>query len=88
MNKIKVLHLFSSTTIGGAEKQTLLTATSLKELSQKFEPVVAAPKNSFLYEESKKKGVGVADFTCRGTFTPTGVIKLIKITNTKFLENT
>jgi len=79
MEKIKVLHLFSSTTIGGAEKQTLLTAISLKELSQKFEPMVAAPKNSFLYEESKKKGVGVADFTCRGTFTPSGVIKLIKI---------
>jgi len=54
MNKIKVLHLFSSYTIGGAEKQTLLTAVSFKELSQKFEPIVAAPKNSFLYEESKK----------------------------------
>lgn len=79
MNKIKVLHLFSSDTIGGAEKQTLLTAISFKELSQKFEPIVAAPKKSFLYEESKINGVEVKDFTCRGTFTPTGVVKLIKI---------
>lgn len=79
MNKIKVLHLFSSYTIGGAEKQTLLTAVSFKELSQKFEPIVAAPKNSFLYEESKKNGVKVKDFLCRGSFTPTGVIRLIKI---------
>ena len=81
MEKIKVLHLFSSYTIGGAEKQTLLTAISFKELSQKFEPIVAAPKKSFLYEESEKSGVKVKDFTCRGTFTPTGVIKLIKIIN-------
>jgi glycosyltransferase involved in cell wall biosynthesis len=79
MDKIKVLHLFSSYTIGGAEKQTLLTATSFKELSQKFEPIVAAPKNSFLYEESKKNGVEVKDFLCRGSFTPTGIIRLIKI---------
>ena len=79
MEKIKVLHLFSSDTIGGAEKQTLLTAVSFKELSQKFEPIVAAPKKSFLYEESEKAGVKVKDFSCRGTFTPTGVIKLIKI---------
>ena len=79
MDKIKVLHLFSSYTIGGAEKQTLLTAISFKELSQKFEPIVAAPKNSFLYEESKKNGVEVKDFLCRGSFTPTGVIRLIKI---------
>ena len=79
MDKIKVLHLFSSYTIGGAEKQTLLTAISFKELSQKFEPIVAAPKKSFLYEESEKKGVIVKDFTCRGTFTPNGVIRLIKI---------
>ena len=79
MDKIKVLHLFSSYTIGGAEKQTLLTAISFKELSQKFEPIVAAPKNSFLYEEAQKNGVKVEDFLCRGSFTPTGVIKLIKV---------
>ena len=79
MEKIKVLHLFSSHTIGGAEKQTLLMAISLKELSLNFEPIVAAPKDSFLYKEAEKSGVTVKDFTCRGTFTPTGVIKLIKI---------
>ena len=83
MEKIKVLHLFSSDTIGGAEKQTLLTAISFKELSSKFEPIVAAPKKSFLYEEAEKKGVKVVDFSCRGTFTPTGVYKLIKIIKTE-----
>ncbi|MBR3655106.1 MAG: glycosyltransferase family 4 protein [Elusimicrobia bacterium] len=79
MEKIKVLHLFSSYTIGGAEKQTLLTAVSLKELSRKFEPVVAAPEKSFLYEEAKKKGICTEAFICRGSFTPSGIIRLIKI---------
>jgi len=79
MKKIRVLHLFSSNTIGGAEKQTLLTAISLKELSLKFEPIIAAPKSSFLYKEAERNGVKVKAFKCRGTFTPTGVIKLIKI---------
>ena len=86
MEKVKVLHLFSSTTIGGAEKQTLLTAISFKELSSKFEPIVAAPKSSFLYEESEKSGVAVKDFTCRGTFTPTGVFNLIKIIKTEKIK--
>ncbi len=79
MEKIKVLHLFSSYTIGGAEKQTLLTAINLNDLSNKFEPVVAAPKNSFLYKQAQLKGVKVTDFVCRGTFTPTGIIRLINI---------
>lgn len=79
MDKIKVLHLFSSDTIGGAEKQTLLTTVNLKNLSDKFEPVLAAPKGTFLYNEASAKGVKVVDFQCRASFTPTGVVKLIKI---------
>ena len=75
MDKLKVLHLFSSYTIGGAEKQTLLTAINLNNLSDKFEPIVAAPKKSFLYKQAQLKGVRVVDFICRGTFTPTGVIR-------------
>ena len=79
MDKLKVLHLFSSYTIGGAEKQTLLTAINLNNLSDKFEPIVAAPKKSFLYKQAQLNGVRVVDFICRGTFTPTGVIRLINI---------
>ncbi len=79
MYKIKVLHLFSSDTIGGAEKQTLLTTINLKNLSDKFEPILAAPKGTFLYNEATAKGVKVADFRCRGSFTPTGVWRLIQI---------
>jgi len=79
MKKIKVLHMFSSDTIGGAEKQTLLMSVNLNNLSDKFEPIVAAPKISFLYEQAKAKGVKVVDFVCRGTFTPTGVVRLINI---------
>lgn len=79
MEKIKVLHLFSSFTIGGAEKQTLLTTINLKNLSDKFEPVLAAPKGSFLYDNASISGVRTEDFLCRGSFTPTGVWKLIKI---------
>ncbi|MBQ3835258.1 MAG: hypothetical protein II816_07080, partial [Elusimicrobia bacterium] len=57
MDKIKVLHLFSSDTIGGAEKQTLLTTVNLKNLSDKFEPILAAPKGTFLYEQAAARGV-------------------------------
>lgn len=79
MEKIKVLHMFSSYTIGGAEKQTLLTAVNFNRLSSKFEPIVAAPKKSFLYEQAKLNDVKVCDFICRGSFTPSGIIKLIRI---------
>ncbi len=79
MNKIKVLHMFSSDTIGGAEKQTLLTAINFKRLSLKFEPIVAAPEKSFLYEQAKLNGIRVAKFKCRGSFTPAGVVRLINI---------
>lgn len=79
MDKIKVLHLFSSDTIGGAEKQTLLTTVNLKNLSDKFEPILAAPKGTFLYEQAAARGVRTEDFQCRGSFTPTGIVKLINI---------
>jgi len=79
MDKIKVLHIFSSDTIGGAEKQTVLTTISLKQFNEKYEPILAAPKGSFLYEQAELNKVKVIDFNCRGSFTPTGVIKLFNI---------
>ncbi|MFA7074922.1 MAG: glycosyltransferase [Endomicrobiaceae bacterium] len=79
MKKIKVLHMFSSFTIGGAEKMTLLTGVSLQKLSSEIEPVVAAPEESFLYVQAKENNVKVCDFNCRGSFTPTGVLRLIGI---------
>ncbi len=79
MEKIKVLHLFSSFTIGGAEKQTLFTAVNINRLSAEIESLIAAPKNSFLYEQAEKNSVKTFDFLCRGSFTPSGVLKLIKI---------
>lgn len=79
MHKIKVLHMFSSFTIGGAEKMTLLTGVSLQKLSAEIEPVVAAPAESFLYVQAKENNVKVCDFNCRGSFTPTGVLRLIGI---------
>ncbi|WP_413854150.1 glycosyltransferase [Candidatus Ruminimicrobium bovinum] len=79
MDKIKVLHVFSSDTIGGAEKQTVLTTVSLKQFNEKYEPILAAPKKSFLYEQAESNGVKVVDFKCRGSFTPTGVLRLFNI---------
>lgn len=71
--------MFSSTTIGGAEKQTLLTSVSLKKFSGEIEPVVAAPKDSYLYRQAEENGVRTRDFSCRGSFTPSGVFRLINI---------
>ena len=79
MKQFKVLHIFSSYTIGGAEKMTVAIARDLNNLSQDFESVVGAPKNSYIYEQSLKENLKVYDFSCRGSFTPTGVLRLFNI---------
>ena len=79
MKKFKVLHIFSSYTIGGAEKMTVAIAKDLNNLSQDFQSIVAAPKDSYVYMQSLKDNLTVHHFSCRGTFTPTGIFQLFNI---------
>lgn len=79
MKKFKVLHIFSSYTIGGAEKMTVAIARDLNNLSTDFESLVGAPKDSYIYQQSLKENLKVYDFICRGSFTPTGVFRLFNI---------
>ncbi len=79
MKKFKVLHIFSSTSIGGAEKMTVSIAKNLNNLSEEFESIVAAPKDSYIYTQSLKENLKVYSFSCRGTFTPTGIFRLFNI---------
>ena len=55
MKKFKVLHIFSSVSMGGAEKMTVSIAKNLNNISEEFESVVAAPKDSYIYQQSLKE---------------------------------
>lgn len=79
MNKKKVLFIFSSFSLGGAEKMTAASAVALNKYSRDFKAVIAAPKDSSLNKYSKEKDVETFDFECRGTFTPSGIFSLIRI---------
>ena len=79
MGKFKVLHIFSSTSTGGAEKMTVSIAKNLNKFSNDFESVVAAPKKSYIYEQALAENLRIYDFSCRGSFTPTGLFKLFNI---------
>ena len=79
MKKFKVLHIFSSVSMGGAEKMTVSIAKNLNNISEEFESVVAAPKDSYIYQQSLKENLKVYNFSCRGTFTPTGIFQLFNI---------
>ncbi|MDD5021394.1 MAG: glycosyltransferase family 4 protein [Endomicrobiaceae bacterium] len=79
MNKKKVLFIFSSFSFGGAEKMTADTASAINKFSNEFEAFVATPKESPLSKYSNEKQIKTLNFNCRGTFTPTGILKLFKI---------
>ncbi len=70
MNRKKVLFIFSSFSLGGAEKITAAAAVALNKYSPDFKAVMAAHKDSSLNKYSKEKDIVTFDFECRGTFTP------------------
>ena len=75
--EIRVLHIFSSFTAGGAENMTLQLAA---ELSRKTAlSALGCPKGSYMYEKAKERSITVFDFKSRGTFTPSGVYSLYRL---------
>ncbi|MDR3257027.1 MAG: glycosyltransferase family 4 protein [Endomicrobium sp.] len=76
--KYRVLHIFSSYSIGGAEKAMLFLADNLQK-SQKCENIIAVPSDSKLFEQSLQKNLKTNSFKSSNSFDPIGILKLIKI---------
>ncbi|MCL2389926.1 MAG: glycosyltransferase family 4 protein [Endomicrobia bacterium] len=76
--KYKILHIFSSWTIGGAEKATLFLADSLQK-SGETQNFIAAPAGSFLFEQAVKKNLTVFPFKAKNSFGPFAILNLIRI---------
>ncbi|GHT54901.1 hypothetical protein AGMMS50233_03950 [Endomicrobiia bacterium] len=62
--KYKVLHVFSSYSMGGAEKSMLFLASSLDK-SQRCENIVAVPGDSKLFKESVQKNLKTITFKAK-----------------------
>jgi glycosyltransferase involved in cell wall biosynthesis len=73
-----VLHIFSSYSIGGAEKAMLFLATNLQK-SQKCDNIVAVPYGSKLYKKSIQQKFQTVPLKIMNSFDPVGVLKLIKL---------
>lgn len=76
--KLKVLHVFSSFSKGGAEKSTVFLAASIQK-SGKADNFLAVPQKSFLFDYSKQQKLHTIPFTARGSFDPFAIYNLIKI---------
>ena|GEM_PF-669784 len=76
--KYKVLHIFSSKTIGGAEKMTLFLAENLQK-SGLVENIMGVRKGTYMYEQALEKKLETVNFRAGGSFDPVGIFNLIKI---------
>ena len=76
--KYKILHIFSSRTIGGAEKATLFLADSLQK-SGETQNFIAAPADSFLFEQAVRKNLTAFPFKAKNSFDPFAVSNLVRI---------
>ncbi|MCA6070534.1 MAG: glycosyltransferase family 4 protein [Endomicrobium sp.] len=80
MKKYRVLHIFSSFSMGGAERTTLFLASNLQKTAE-CDNIVAAPFGSKLYEESLQKNIKTVAFKAANAFDPSGILQLLKIVN-------
>ncbi|MDR1695572.1 MAG: glycosyltransferase family 4 protein [Endomicrobium sp.] len=76
--KYRVLHIFSSRTIGGAEKATLFLADSLQK-SGEVQNFIAAPPGSFLFKDAVQKNLHAFSFQAKNSFDPLAIFNLIRI---------
>ena len=76
--KYKILHIFSSYTMGGAEKSTLFLADCLQKSGQ-AENFIAVPQDSFLFSQAKDKNICAVPYKVRGAFSPASICRLIAI---------
>ncbi|MDR3253463.1 MAG: glycosyltransferase [Endomicrobium sp.] len=76
--KYRILHIFSSYSIGGAEKSMLFLAQNLQK-SKRSINIIAVPKYSKLFEQAICQNLRTAAFKANNSFDPFGILNLIKI---------
>jgi glycosyltransferase involved in cell wall biosynthesis len=74
---MKVLHLYSSWTKGGAEKIMLRLIKGLEDSGVKN--VIGCPGDSYIFEQAKTMNIKAYPLVIRGSFAPLGLINLFKI---------
>ncbi|MDR1260006.1 MAG: glycosyltransferase family 4 protein [Endomicrobium sp.] len=78
MKEYKVLHIFSSYSMGGAERAMLLLAKNLQK-SKKSINIVAVPKNSKLFEQAVYQDFKTVHFKTNNSLDPFGILALVRI---------
>ena len=73
----RVLHLYSSWTVGGAEKLMLSLAQALEK--EGIVNIIAAPADSYVLEQAKKMGLKAYPLAIKGSFDPAGIFRLWRI---------
>lgn len=76
--KYRILHIFSSKTIGGAEKKTLFLADSLQK-SGLVENIMGVRKGTYMFDQSVEKDLQTVNFKAGGSLDPIGIFRLIRI---------
>ncbi|MCL2485779.1 MAG: glycosyltransferase family 4 protein [Endomicrobia bacterium] len=76
--KYNILHIFSSWTIGGAEKATLFLADSLQK-SGETRNFVGVPSDSFLFKQAEEKNLTAIHFKAKNSFDPFAISNLVSI---------
>jgi glycosyltransferase involved in cell wall biosynthesis len=76
---MKILHIFSSWTKGGAEKATLFLADSLQKHLTNVDNILAVPEDSFMFAAARAQGLTVYPFKTRNALNPAAIRRLIKI---------
>lgn len=74
---IKILHLYSSWTEGGAEKVMIELACALEKKG--YKNIIASPRNSYILRHAAQSDLSVYPCTIRGSFDPVGFITLLNI---------
>jgi len=74
---LKILHIYSSRSKGGAEKVMLDLALSLERKGLKN--IVASPTGSYIESKAKEMGLGTRTLRINGSFDPFGIIGLWQI---------
>jgi glycosyltransferase involved in cell wall biosynthesis len=81
---MKILHVYSSWSRGGAEKLMVWLARELEKNG--FTNIIAAPRDSYITELSKSLGLGTRDVVLRGSFDLIGIWKLFRIASRERID--
>ncbi|MBN1621170.1 MAG: glycosyltransferase [Endomicrobiales bacterium] len=77
MSEMRVMHLYTSWTAGGAEKRMIDLAFSLEEKGIKN--FIGAPKDSYIFKQAQKLGIKANHLIIKGSFDPFGIFRLYDI---------